>query len=67
MSRFLLIGHTRLNHGHMKSRNDQQPTCTNSAFKNYALTIKRCLKNVPNEGPQEKIQYLEHIKTGKGL
>ena len=26
----LHIGYTRLTHGHLMSRNDQQPTCTNA-------------------------------------
>ena len=36
----LRIGHTRLTHGYLIIRNDQQATCLNVACKNQTLTIK---------------------------
>ena len=34
------IGQTRLTHGHLMSRNNQQPTCGNVACGNQRLIIK---------------------------
>ena len=51
------------------SRNIQQPTCTNAAYRNQTLTIKHCLELWPNGGTAEKLQYPEGYKntTGKML
>ena len=35
------IGYTRLTHGHLMSRSNQQPTCGNAACGNQRLTIKQ--------------------------
>ena len=45
----LCIGHTRLTHGHLLTRNDLQPTCTNAACRNQTLTVlKRATPKVQN-------------------
>ena len=44
------IGHTRLTHGHLMTRNSQQPTCGSAACGNQSLTIKHC----PNGGTVEQ-------------
>ena len=41
----IYIGFTRLTHGHLMLRNNQQPTCRNAACGNQSLTIKHCLKD----------------------
>ena len=41
------IGQTRLTHGHLLSRNNQQPTCRSSACGNQSLIIKHCLQDCP--------------------
>ena len=41
------IGHTRITHGHLMSRNEQPPTCKNAACGNQRLTIKHCLQYCP--------------------
>ena len=38
------MGHTRLTHGHLMLRKDQQPTCRNVAYGNQRPTIKHCLQ-----------------------
>ena len=39
----ICIGNTRLTHKHLMSRNNQQPTCRNAAYRKQSLTIKNCL------------------------
>ena len=46
LSRFC-IGHIRLNHWYLMSRNDQQPTCTNATYRNQRLIIKYCFQKCP--------------------
>ena len=36
----LNIGHTTVTYGHLMSRNDQQPTCRNTASRNQTLTFR---------------------------
>ena len=37
------IGHIRIAHGFLMTRNEQQPTCLNVACRNQTLTNKHCL------------------------
>ena len=39
--------HTRMTHGHLMSRNDQQPIFRNVTCRNQRLTIKHCLQKYP--------------------
>ena len=43
----ICIGHTRLNHRHLMSRNNQQPTCGNVACGKQSLAIKHYLQDCP--------------------
>ena len=43
----LRIGHTRLTHGHLMSRSEQQPTCSNATCDNQITTVKHCLQDCP--------------------
>ena len=54
--RRIRIGHTRLTHGHLMSRNNQQPTSGNVAYGNQRLKIKHCQKDCPiaMEGQQKE-------------
>ena len=54
------IGHNRLTHGHLMSRNNQQPTCGNAACGKRRLTIKPLPTRLsPVEGQQKETQYPE--------
>ena len=50
----IFIGHTKVTHRHLMSRNNQKPTCGNAACGNQRLTIKHCLQDYPNGGTAEK-------------
>ena len=56
------IGHSRLNHGHLMSRNEQ-PTYRNAAYGNIDY------KNVPNGGTAERntISSVTYDTTGKNV
>ena len=56
-------------HGHLMSRNDQQPICGNAACGNQRPKIKHCQQDCPNGGTAEKTQYTEWHEdtTGKIL
>ena len=57
-------GHTRLTHGHLMSRNDQQPTWKNAAYGNRTLTIKPYFGGIiPIERQKEKCNIQSDIKT----
>ena len=43
----LQIGHTRLTHGHLILRNEQQPTCMNATCKDQRITVEHCLQECP--------------------
>ena len=49
----ICIGHTRLTHWHLMSKNNQQPTC-----RNQRITIKKLPKRMPSMGQQIEIKYL---------
>ena len=48
------IGHTRLTHAHLMSRNEQPPSCRNAACGNQILTIKYLLQDFPNGETAER-------------
>ena len=41
------FGHTKLTHGYLMSRNEQQPTSWNAACGDPKLAIKNCLQDCP--------------------
>ena len=43
----LHLGHTRLTHGHLMSRDYQQPACRNTGCGNQTITVKHCLQDCP--------------------
>ena len=47
-SNWVSFRHTGLTHGHLMSRNAQQPTCRNAICENQRLTVKHCLRGVFN-------------------
>ena len=62
--------HTRLIYRHLLSRNDQQPACKNTAYKNQTLMIKHCLdKCLQWRDTRKKIQSPKQYKNtiGKGF
>ena len=65
----LRIGHTRLTHGYLMTRNNQQPKCGNAACGNQTLTIKHCLQECPKWGDERrkcKIQGdIKTLRSGK--
>ena len=60
----LSIRNTRLTHGHLMSRDDQQLTCINVACKNHTLKIKHYLEkyNTQNENIIGQRFKVEKIK-----
>ena len=57
------IGHNRLFHGHLMTKTDQQPTCTNSACGNQKLSIKYCILECPYGVKTGKNNIQSSIKT----
>ena len=63
ISRFR-IGHTRLTHRYLMSRNDQKSTCTDATCRNQTLTIKHCQKECPQwRDTRKKYNMQSYIKT----
>ena len=63
----ICIGHTRLTHGLLMSRNKQQLACGNTASGNQRLTTKHCLKDCSNGGTAErntifKVTYGQYLE-----
>ena len=58
------MGHTRLTHGYLMTRNDQQPTCTNVSSRNQTLIIKYYLMECLQwSDPIKKYNIQSDIKT----
>ena len=64
------IGHTRLTHGHLMTRNSQRPTCGSATCGNQNLTIKHCLQDFPQWRDSRKKNNNQvdiRLLTGKEL